>query len=111
MSFNRENVIWQSHNGTWSRGFFPADVYGDDPEWDVDYDFERFGWVATGLASEQAAEDAWTGANPGGWSSYPFERDDKGSVARAAKYDQMAADAKARRREALAGDPTWRRGW
>lgn len=67
MSFNRENVIWQSADGTWNRAFYEVLWTGDDPEWDVEYG-DGFGWVATGLRSEEAAEDSWHGANPGGWT-------------------------------------------
>jgi hypothetical protein len=71
MSVNRENVIWQSRDGTWNRGFY--DFYhtshpGDedfDPEWDVEYDYSRFNWVSTGHSTQQEANDAWRGANPG----------------------------------------------
>jgi len=72
MSFNRENVIWQSADGTWNRAFYEFYEVNQndedfDPEWDVEYT-DRFNWVRTGLASEKAAEQAWHGANPGGWS-------------------------------------------
>ncbi|KQO98820.1 hypothetical protein [Leifsonia sp. Leaf264] len=72
MSFNRENVIWQSPDGTWNRGFYTAnthDAYDDedyDPEWDVDYEWSSFQWVSTGHPSQEAAHDAWRGSNPGG---------------------------------------------
>lgn len=75
MSHHHENVIWQSPNGTWNRGFYerirPAFTDEDyDSEWDDDFDFERFEWASTGLASEQAAVDSWPGPNPGGWTVY-----------------------------------------
>lgn len=66
MSFNRENVIWQSENGTWSIGFYKVMWTGEDPEWDVDYDYDHFEWVSTGHRSESEAASSWTGANPGG---------------------------------------------
>lgn len=74
MSFHRENIIWQSADGTWSRGFYETydtGGYGDDdydPEWDVDYDFGALQWVSTGYATEQVARESWDGANPGGHS-------------------------------------------
>lgn len=78
MSFNRENVLWQSADGTWSRGFYVCHVrnYGEDeedidPEWDVDYDYDRFNWVSVGHTSEQAAEDSWSGGNCGSPDSAP----------------------------------------
>jgi len=72
MSFNRENIIWQSPDGTWNRGFFAVswvDPSPDaDPEWDVEYDYDDFEWLATGLGSEDAAWKSWKGANPGGYN-------------------------------------------
>lgn len=73
MSFNRENVIWESENGTWNRGFYTVhDRWSDDddfdPEWDVDYDFSSFEWVSTGHPTADAAHASWDGANPGGYS-------------------------------------------
>ncbi len=70
MSVNRENVIWKSRDGTWNRGFYDYyDVDTDkddwDYEWDVEYDYSSFNWVSTGQATEQEANDAWRGANPG----------------------------------------------
>lgn len=79
MSCNRENVIWQSENGTWNRAFYAYyDVNTDsddfDYEWDVEYT-DDFNWVVTGLASEDAADNAWSGANPGGYSVIAFSPD------------------------------------
>jgi len=66
----RENVIWQSADGTWNRGFYAywqtnTDDEDRDEEWDVDYSWDEFNWVRTGLASEQDAVEAWRGVNPG----------------------------------------------
>lgn len=83
MSFNRENVIWQSRDGTWNRGFYEVIWMGEgDPEWDVEYG-NGFEWVKTGLASEQAAVGAWTGANPSGYTVIEFNE------ANAAGCDQL----------------------
>lgn len=74
MSVNRENVIWQSADGTWSRGFYDFYTTGSpddedfDYEWDVDYDYSRFNRVSTGHASKDSAYNSWDGANPGGHS-------------------------------------------
>lgn len=65
MSFSRENVIWKSADGCWYIGFFECFVTGDDPEWDVDYNFSNFQWASGPHKTEQEAEDAWHGANPG----------------------------------------------
>ena len=64
MSFHRENVIWESADGTWSRGFFRVRWTGDDPEWDVEYDYGSFEWVSTGHASERAAHRRFTTRMP-----------------------------------------------
>lgn len=69
MSFHRENVIWKSRNDTWSMGVFDCYQTGDDPEWDVEYDFNTFSWASSGHASQQAAYQAWRddgGSNTGG---------------------------------------------
>lgn len=72
MSFNRENVAWQSQDGTWNLGFYHvlerfgySDDEDYDPEWDVDYDYENFDWLSTGHPSLDAARASWNGANPG----------------------------------------------
>ncbi len=76
MSFHRENIIWQSADGTWSRGFYEChESYGGhgddddedsfDPEWDVEYDYGALEQVSCGHPSEDAAFQSWRGANPG----------------------------------------------
>lgn len=87
MSFNRENVAWQSQDGTWNRGFYEVLWVGEDPEWDVEYgsDFE---WVTTGHATEEASWAAWDGANPGGgWVVAHSEE----TADECARYDKLAA--------------------
>lgn len=94
MSRHRENVIWQSKDGSWNRGFFESYITGDpsdedyDPEWDVDYDFGAFEWAATGLASPEAANRAWGGANPGGYTQYAYT---DASAQQCDEYDAMVA--------------------
>lgn len=92
MSFHRENIIWQSKNGTWNRGFFTVAWvdYDGDPEWDVEYDFDSFEWVSTGHPSEEAAHRSWNGANPGGYDYRPYEAETAKGCDR---YDEMAAKA------------------
>lgn len=101
MSFHRENVVWQSKDGTWSRGVFDTTWVGSesdgyDPEWDVEYDFSKFSWVSTGHATMDKAVASWDGVNLGGFASYesyednPKEHDE---------YDRMAAECKQRDRE------------
>lgn len=84
MSCNRENVTWKTRDGTWSIGFFDFHQVGDDHEWDVEYDSDRFHWVSTGHATYEEARDAWDGANPGGGHLYhtPSDTTDR--------YDRMA---------------------
>lgn len=70
MSLHRENVIWVSRDGKWNRGFYEyynVNVGGEDwdHEWDVEYIYDSFNWVSTGHATEEAANMAWTGSNPG----------------------------------------------
>ena len=97
MSYHRENVIWQSADGTWGRGFYenyPTKSYDDDDydsEWDVEYDYDRFSWVSVGHPTEQAAGASWDGANPGGSTVYAFG--DSGwpnESPVAPKFDEMA---------------------
>lgn len=71
MSRYHQNVIWQSQDGTWSRGFFERIPCGGDcedetHEWCDDFDDSRFEWVSTGHPTEEAAARSWDGANPGG---------------------------------------------
>lgn len=90
MSFNRENVAWQSQDGTWNLGFYRvlerfgySDDEDYDPEWDVDYDYENFDWLSTGHPSLDAARASWNGANPGMWVT-------ESNVARVVELDEMA---------------------
>jgi len=91
MSFNRENVTWQSEDGTWSIGFWEVLWTGEDPEWDVEYG-SRFGWASTGHPTAEAARDAWTGANPGGGGVTPFC---EAFAEECRRYDALAAELKA----------------
>lgn len=77
MSFHHENVIWQSPDGTWSRGFFTRLSWdsGDpdyDPEWDDSFDHNEFQFVSTGHPSEESAHQSWGGSNPGGHTVYAY---------------------------------------
>ena len=97
MSYHRENVIWQSADGTWGRGFFETYAtkdWGDDDyddEWDVDYNYDSFNWVSVGHPTEEAARAAWDGANPGGYTSYAFgEGAWPNDPPVAGKFDEMA---------------------
>jgi hypothetical protein len=70
VSVNRENVTWQSEDGTWRNGhwtFYYTDQDSEDfdPEWDVEYGTE-FHWVSRPAPDHEAAFASWDGANPGG---------------------------------------------
>lgn len=58
MSWNRENVMWQSPDGSWNRGYWAVDYVdpNGDPEWDVEYSRDRFEELHRGLPSFDAAE-------------------------------------------------------
>lgn len=97
MSKNRENVTWQTVDGTWGNGHyavFPGNIDDDDydDEWDVDYDFSAFYWASTGHPTPEAAEAAWHGANPGAARHVARTGDD---VALCDQLDAMAAVLKA----------------
>ena len=94
MSLYRENVIWQSADGTWSRGFYTTYLTGDpgredyDHEWAVDYDYDEYWWASTGHPNSEAAERSWRGANPGTQEKVPYTPE---NIALVEKYDDLAA--------------------
>lgn len=87
MSVNRENIVWQDANGTWSMGmyeFYSVNQDDDDwdYEWDVEYNYSRFNWVTRQrYATEQQAKAAWDGANPGSHSVQPWAEIAKAEIA------------------------------
>lgn len=108
MSCNRENVTWQSADGTWSVGFYEfysVDTHKEDwdYEWDVEYGSD-FHWVSTGHRTEDQARDSWSGANPGGTMIYEHT---PANAADCARFDQMACDCRERAR--AAGVSQWPR--
>lgn len=99
MSFNRENVTWQSKDGTWNMAFFRVtwtgiEADGYDPEWDVEYDFNAFDLYvyATKKDSPDAAyEDVRDRtSNPGG--GWVVSRQMNSDLCD--KYDAMLESAK-----------------
>ena len=86
MIFVRANVIWESADGTWNRGFFKVTWFGDDFEWDVRYDYNSFEWVSTGHPDDRTAQNAWPWLNPGGYNLVFYKDDPK----LCDEYDQMA---------------------
>ena len=101
MSCNRENVTWQSPDGTWNIGFFefydvaPEDDEEWDYEWDVEYDHSRFWFLSQGNRTPEAAMLAYSrqNANPGGTMEVCWE----GNQEECRRYDEMAEDAKRRK--------------
>lgn len=87
MSFNRENAIWKTADRAgWRCGFYRAHVWGEDDEWDVNYDYDHFEWVSPLCGSQESARLSWDGANPGAWDIY----DDPEHPEQARKFDAMA---------------------
>lgn len=95
MSYHWENVIWQSKDGSWNRGFYkrismaPMGGHYDeeyDSEWDDDFDFGTFDYAKTGFPSETAAANWQPGANPGGFEVVPYRGNSKECKA----LDQLA---------------------
>lgn len=77
MSVNRENVVWQSKDGSWNRGFFAFEQVNEDSEdfdyeWDVEYDYGHFYWASTGHGTKAQAVNSWRGANPSSWDVSPY---------------------------------------
>ena len=93
MSYHWENVIWQSKDGSWNRGYFKrissADHpsmwcdpdYGYDSEWDDDFDPDEFDYLATDLRSLEAAHDFTPAGNPGSSVEIPYKGNSKGCKA------------------------------
>ena len=101
MSRYHENVVWQSPNGTWNRGFHPISHHecgmSDDCEnapehdWCAEFDHNAFEWVSGGHATEAQAVESWDGVNPGGHNSYAYDPNDKDSRNQVAHFEDMAA--------------------
>lgn len=98
MSFNRENVTWQSKDGTWNMAFFRttwvgSEADGYDPEWDVEYDYKEFDlyvYSTKKSSPDEAYEDARSRtANPGGGWVVSRQMDAEACD----KYDAMLAAA------------------
>lgn len=94
MSFHRENVTWQSKDGTWNMAFFRvvwegSESDGMDPEWDVIYDHDVFApWnYATACTSADEAYQVGTAntSNPGGTWVIPYAHNER----ECDRYDKM----------------------
>lgn len=95
MSFNRENVIWQSEDGNYYRGFFTvtwvgSEADGYDPEWDVEYDMSSFDIVSGPVVPQDDALKIWLRVNPGHHFFVPYRKDTNEETK---KYDRMFVDA------------------
>lgn len=103
MSFNRDNVVWQSSNGTWNRGFYTVAWvdYEGDPEWDAEYDYSTLEWVSTGHSTEQGALDSWDGANPGSHEHVEYDEEDAPHCDRLDKMAAACPDNNETRRKAM----------
>lgn len=98
MSYNHENVVWQSPDGTWARGFYAVDYLtcggnedacGDEThEWCREFDQNRFQWVSAGHPTADAAYRSWNGSNPGGSSEVSG---DYATAEEIARLEDMAA--------------------
>lgn len=74
MSFNRENVTFQTADGKWNIGFwnfYETSNYMDedfDSEWDVEYTYDGFWFFSAGHATPKQAYEAYcrNHSNPGG---------------------------------------------
>lgn len=91
MSYYRLNVIWQSKDGSWSRGFFkrmPGNT--TDPEyceeWDAEFSDDEFDYLKTGIRTREAAEDWCPTANPGTFTLIPY----RGNSKSCKELDQLA---------------------
>jgi hypothetical protein len=94
MSRNRENVTWQSKDKTWNIGFFLCTPHGSeydgyDPEWDVDYDYDRFEQVFMGHKTVEEAKRA-ASRSYGNYGGSTICRWDKENAGQIAQYEQMA---------------------
>ena len=95
MSLNRENVIWQSKDGTWNRAFYDfvyvnEDNEDFDMEWDVEYS-GNFDWVSMGHPTMDAADKSWYGANPGCFDLVEYSQENADICA---KFDENAKKVK-----------------
>lgn len=96
MSYHWKNVIWQSKDGSWNRGFyhrismggFPSSWKdGDyDSEWDDEFDESSFDYARTGFRSEQDAFNWEPSGNPGGAYTIAY----RGNSKECKELDQLA---------------------
>lgn len=81
MSFNRENVTFQTADGKWNIGFwnfYETNSYRDedfDAEWDVEYIYDGFWFSSVGHATPEKAYEAYcrNHSNPAGTEILTYE--------------------------------------
>lgn len=81
MSFNRENVTFQTSDGKWSIGFwnfYETSSYMDedfDAEWNVEYTYDGFWFASAGHATPEKAYEAYcrNHANPAGTETVQYK--------------------------------------
>lgn len=89
MSYHWENIIWQSKNGLWNRGFYARisnesspltwedSEEGYDSEWDDEFDYNRFDYVSLGYGSEEQAARWEPTGNPGSYTTMQYRGNSK----------------------------------
>lgn len=98
MSYHWENVIWQSKDGSWNRGYskrismanspsaWEDPDYGYDAEWDDEFDGSEFDHLKTGMRTLEDAHDFTPSGNPGTHVEIPY----KGNSRSCKELDLMA---------------------
>lgn len=86
MSYHWENVVWQSRDGLWNRGYFKRISMADSPnawndedydsEWDDEFNGNEFEAVCTNVTYEKAV-DYTPFSNPGHFSEVPYKGNSK----------------------------------
>jgi len=96
MSYSWENVIWQSRDGSWNRGYFKRELPGsfdynpDRDEYADDYDMDQFMSVITKVSYDEAGRFTGPFGNAGG----AWEIEYKGNSSECKNYDRMAEEFK-----------------
>ncbi|MEV7891591.1 hypothetical protein ACWD3I_25040 [Streptomyces sp. NPDC002817] len=101
LSCNRENVIWESADGTWNIGFWRFDYahHDDDeefdPEWSVEYFDDAFWFCSTGHPTWEAALDDYLDEEPNPGGTTIVRQSDPGNAKDIANYERLAAEFRA----------------
>lgn len=79
MSYNWENVTWQSKDGSWNRGYFKnmlaigSDDSYDEAKWNTSFSFDEFAVVRTGFSTQDEADRWEPYGDPGMVRVFPYE--------------------------------------